>query len=64
MGFITAPDASEQRPEAAGLGVRNIHAPEKSQDRIGATIICMILLALWLGFLVHRSPLFAGSPTS
>ena len=31
------------------------------QDRIVATIIFMILLALWLGFLVHRSPLFAGS---
>src|SRR5690606_24086914 len=31
------------------------------QDRIVATIIFLILLALWLGFLVHRSPLFAGS---
>ena len=32
-----------------------------NQDRIVATIIFLILMALWLGFLVHRSPLFAGS---
>lgn len=32
-----------------------------NQDRVVATIILLILLALWLGFLVHRSPLFAGS---
>lgn len=32
------------------------------QDRIVATIIFSVLVVLWLGFLVHRSPLFAGSP--
>lgn len=32
-----------------------------NQDRIIATVILSILVALWLGFLVHRSPFFAGS---
>ena len=31
------------------------------QDRIAATIIVSILAVLWLGFLVHRAPFFAGS---
>ncbi|MCB1617365.1 MAG: hypothetical protein KDI08_01530 [Pseudomonadales bacterium] len=31
------------------------------QDRIVATIIFSVLAVLWLGFLVHRSPFFAGS---
>jgi hypothetical protein len=32
-----------------------------NQDRIIATVIFSILVVLWLGFLVHRSPFFAGS---
>ena len=31
------------------------------QDRVVATIIFAVLVVLWLGFLVHRSPFFAGS---
>lgn len=31
------------------------------QDRVVATIIFSVLVVLWLGFLMHRSPLFAGS---
>jgi hypothetical protein len=31
------------------------------QDRVVAGIIFSMLAVLWLGFLVHRSPLFAGS---
>lgn len=30
-------------------------------DRIAATIIVSMLAVLWLGFLVHRAPFFAGS---
>ncbi len=33
----------------------------KERDRIAATGLVVLTLILWLGFLVHRSPRFAGS---
>lgn len=32
-----------------------------TQDRLAATIAFLVLVVLWLGFLIHRSPFFAGS---
>ncbi len=33
----------------------------KERDRLAATGLVALMLVLWLGFLVHRSPRFAGS---
>src|SRR5690348_3412700 len=33
----------------------------KERDRLAATGLVVLTLILWLGFLVHRSPRFAGS---
>ena len=33
----------------------------KQRDRLPATGLVILMLILWLGFLVHRAPRFAGS---
>lgn len=33
----------------------------KERDRIVATGLVVLMLLLWLGFLLHRSPRFPGS---
>lgn len=34
----------------------------KERERVTATGLTVLMLVVWLGFLVHRSPRFAGSP--